>query len=56
MIFFKIKYYHVSIWRCATWQRRCDVVVVMSHVIIGCEKSHCSPYICYFVSIWSQIF
>jgi len=36
--------------------RRCDVAVAVPRVNIGCEKSQCSLYICYFVSIWSQFF
>jgi len=28
----------------------------VSRVTIEYEKSHCSPCICYFVSIWSQYF
>jgi len=33
-----------------------DVAVVVARVTIECEKSQCSPCICYFVSIWSHFF
>jgi len=32
------------------------MAVAVPRVTIGCENSQCSPCICYFVSIWSQIF
>jgi len=35
-------------------QRQYDVTLTVSCITIrcGCEKSQCSLYICYFISIW----